>query len=62
MDSSQLTPSQFINTDKDWFASTPYSGVRAWANGLLNGDDFATVMTKYKVYSLGSPKVFFPLT
>jgi len=41
---------QFINTDKQWFETSSYTAVRSWANQLLGGTDFETVMTKYPLY------------
>ena len=52
---------QFVNTDKAWFESTAYASTRTWFQGLVSGDDFSTVMTKYELYRPEHEDCFFPL-
>ena len=45
--------------DAEWFAHSPYEGLRHWLSGMLEAEVFAAVMHKYPAWQAGDPKVIF---
>ena len=44
---------QFANVDINWFEAQPYSRLRKWLRGLLDGRIFADAMSKYPPWKRG---------
>ncbi len=52
---------QFANTDRDWFAATPYTHLQRWLDDFLASTPFGAVMDKYAQWQPGDAVVFSPI-
>ena len=50
---------QFRIADPEWFDAAPYPHLRAWLDGHMTSDLFASVMEKYAVWRSGEPGIAF---
>ncbi len=51
---------QFANTDRDWFAATPYTHTQKWLSDFVASDMFLSVMKKYAQWHAGGEAALFP--
>ena len=51
---------QFAHVDLAWFRTRPYNALILWLDGLLAGDLFAGIMTKYPPWQPQDPDTLWP--
>lgn len=51
---------QLAHVNKDWFYQSEYTKLINWLDGLLEGDGFKSIMTKYSKWTPESEIVYFP--
>ncbi|ORU90510.1 MAG: glutathione S-transferase [Cycloclasticus sp. symbiont of Poecilosclerida sp. M] len=50
---------QFAHVDIDWFRQTPYPKLHAWMDYYLSSELFASIMSKYKPWSVDDTELIF---